>query len=102
MDNLCLYIISYTSVHFLQTSKQFTDTYKNLLGVAYDAVWAIALGLDHASEKVRLGNDSGCEDVPGNLVPLEEFDYSNAKMGCLFEKSFRETMFTGITVSTQT
>ena len=71
-------------------------------GVAYDSVWAMALGLDKASERVRFGNDSGCEDLYGDLVPLEQFNYSNVKMGCVLKESFGETNFKGITVSGQT
>ena len=105
----------YTFSTLSQTSDDFVDEYKYLLespeykqynplsiaGVAYDAVWAMALGLDKASERVRLGNDSGCEDLHGDLVPLEQFNYSNAKMGCVLKESFGEASFAGITVSGQ-
>ena len=81
-----------------------SSEYKNIdplstAGVAYDAVWAMAIGLDTASKRVRMGNESGCENLPGDLVPLEEFDYYNAKMGCVLQESFSETSFMGITVS---
>ena len=103
------------SLTFSQTPDEFEQEYNSLLespeyqqysplslaGVAYDAVWAMALGLDKASERVRLGNDSGCEHLQGDLLPLEQFNYSNAKMGCVFEQSFAETSFPGITVSGQ-
>ena len=98
---------------FSQTSDEFKEEYDSLvnspkyedidplsvIGVAYDSVWAMAIGLDTASERVRTGNDSGCDHLPGDLVPLEEFDYSNAKMGCVLNESFLETSFMGITVS---
>ena len=67
-------------------------------GVAYDTIWSIALGLDRAVDRINDNNDTGCENVTGELVPLEEFDYSNEKMGCLFYQCFREIEFLGITV----
>ncbi|XP_019849367.1 PREDICTED: gamma-aminobutyric acid type B receptor subunit 2-like [Amphimedon queenslandica] len=76
--------------------------YENLMllslsGVAFDGVWAIAVGLDLASQRLSSGNVSGCEDVPGNLVPLEQFDYTNMKLGCIIRQSFSEVNFLGLT-----
>ena len=62
-------------------------------------MWAIAIGLDIASKKISSGNDSGCENVPGDLVPLEQFSYTNTKLGCIFKQSFNEIDFVGVTVS---
>ena len=70
-----------------------------LSGSSYDAVWAMALGLHYASERVRRNDHSGCEQLSGNLVKLENFDYQNKVMGCILRKSFHEVNFTGITVS---
>ena len=70
-----------------------------LSGSSYDAVWAMALGLHYASERVRRNDRSGCEQLSGNLVQLENFDYQNKLMGCILRKSFHEVNFTGITVS---
>ena len=70
-----------------------------LSGSSYDAVWALALGLHIASEKVSKNDSSGCSHHSGNLVQLEEFDYKNDLMGCILQKSFHEVKFTGITVS---
>ena len=69
------------------------------MGVAYDAIWSIAIGLDIASKKITAGNDSGCEHTYGELVPLEMFDYGNEKLGCIMRQSYDEVMFTGVTVS---
>ena len=69
------------------------------VGVAYDAMWSIAIGLDITSKKITAGNDSGCEHLYGELVPLEMFNYTNVKLGCIMRKSFDEVMFTGVTVS---
>ena len=69
-------------------------------GMAYDAIWAIALGLHTASMRLKAGDDSGCKDHPGTLKQsLEEFDYSNQKMGCVLQTSIAKVNFTGITVS---
>ena len=46
-----------------------------------------------------MGNDSGCENLPGELVPLEKFDYTNEKVGCILRQGFAEVNFLGITVS---
>ena len=62
-------------------------------------MWSIALGLDITSKKIRAGNDSGCENLYGELVPLEMFDYANVKLGCIMRMSFDEVKFTGVTVS---
>ena len=68
-------------------------------GVAYDAAWALAIGLNITAEKISSGEVMGCENEYGELVPLEQFDYPNDKMGCLMIKSFSQVNFTGITVS---
>ena len=69
-----------------------------LSGSSYDAVWAMALGLHYASERVGSNDSSGCDHLPGKLVPLEKFDYHNQLMGCVLRKSFHQVNFTGITV----
>ena len=58
----------------------------------------MALGLDHALERVSRNDSSGCDHLPGKLVPLENFDYYNELMGCVLKKSFHQVNFTGITV----
>ena len=70
-----------------------------LSGSSYDAVWALAMGLHIASEKVSRNDSSGCSHLSGNLVQLEEFDYHNDLMGCILHNSFHQIKFTGITVS---
>ena len=42
---------------------------------------------------------TGCEDLEGALVDLDQFSYSNAKMGCLIRYSLENTDFRGISVS---
>ena len=62
-------------------------------------MWAIAVGLDNALTRIQNNDTSGCEDVPGSLVPLEDFEYDNSKMGCVLRESYHETNFSGVTVS---
>ena len=77
-------------------------------GVAYnlyDALWLFALALNNTDAMVKSGDDisrTGCESVPGSLVPLEEFSYSNGRMGCLIQWNLQQTNFYGLTVSEQT
>ena len=66
--------------------------------MAYDSVWAIALGLDQATKKIQMNDDSGCEGLDGEIVPLENFTYQNKKLGCIIENSFVNMTFRGITV----
>ena len=37
--------------------------------------------------------------MQGDLVPLEQFDYRNKKLGCLLQESMDEVSFLGVTVS---
>ena len=37
--------------------------------------------------------------MEGDLVPLEQFDYGNKKLGCLLQESMDEVFFLGVTVS---
>ena len=91
----------------------FLDDYRQLLqlpqyrqynslgvvGVAYDTIWSIALALDTASKRIAVGNDSGCGHLSGDLVPLELFDYTNERVGCIMKRSMDDVKFTGVTVS---
>ena len=90
----------------------FVDTYASLLketryqniselgfaGAAFDGVWAMVIGLDIATKRIAAGNESGCENLTGDLMPLEYFNYTNEKLGCIMKQSFGEVQFLGITV----
>ena len=67
----------------------------------YDVLWVLALALNNTNSMVNSGdiNGTGCEGVPGSLVPLEEFKYSNSRMGCLIQWNIQQTNFSGLTVS---
>lgn len=73
----------------------------NFYGNAYDAMWAIAFGLHTVDMWAREGvraSDTDCDDLPGELLTLDKFNYTNKKMGCFMHKAFQEVNFTGITV----
>ena len=66
----------------------------------YDLIWALALGLNSTSNKIAQGNETGCEEqYYGDLVPLEDFNYTNQKIGCILRKSISEVQFDGLSVS---
>ena len=66
----------------------------------HDDVWGLALALNATMTMVNEGNisETGCEDLPGPLVPLEEFTYNNSKMGCVISWNLRRTTFSGMSV----
>ena len=72
-------------------------------GLVYDTIWILALALNKTLSMVDAGNSSiigtGCENATGSLVPLEEFSYSNEKMGCIMQWNLQRTNFSGVSVS---
>ena len=91
-----------------QTPAQFFSHYRTGLSsyqytyisaLAYDAVWTLASALNTSVHLIRSGNDSGCEGESGNLVPWENFTYSNSKMGCILMRALQGTKFYGVSVS---
>ena len=79
-------------------------TFVFLATVAYDALWTFARALNRTSEMVQSStkqgvvNRTGC-NVPGELVSLENFTYSNQFMGCIIRWNLERTDFVGISVS---
>lgn len=71
----------------------------SFVGEAYDAMWSMAVGLHNVAIKVSVSNSTDCQNVPGRITPLEDFDYSNEKMGCILRHAFEDIRFAGITVS---
>ena len=69
--------------------------------MAYDATWAMAVGLQRAAERINNNNDTDCEHWNGEMLPLENFTYSNEKLACILLKSYAETFFDGVTVRLQ-
>ena len=97
---------------YFQTPQQFQDEYRRLAlqgrynptdsgGRMYDAVWILAIALNRTMAMVKSGNinGTGCENTSGSLVPLEQFQYSNEKMGCLIQYNIQITNFSGVSVS---
>ena len=72
-------------------------------GRLYDAIWILAVALNRTMEMLKTGNitGTGCENISGSLAPLEQFEYSNKKMGCLIQHNVQITNFTGVTVRFQ-
>ena len=74
--------------------------------LTYDAVWALALALNRTEEMMDTLNETeilertGCDDTTGALVPLSEFEYSNALMGCVIRWNIQKTNFIGVSVGT--
>ncbi len=102
---------------FLQTPQQFQTMYTERLqgqnngfiftfaaSLVYDALWTLALALERVSGLVSSGSEeevsmvTGCQES-GNLVPLENFTYSNDQMGCLLRWAVQQTHFVGVSVS---
>ena len=70
-----------------------------IAGSEFDAIWAMALGLHRAAERVSRNDSGGCDHLAGELVPLGDFLYLNDRMGCVLQNSFQEVNFSGITVN---
>ena len=82
------------------------DTYSGIYvkktvgpSVFYDLIWSLALGLNETAKRVAEMNETGCEMFSGELVPLESFNYSNQKMGCLLRESIQQVYFDGLSVN---
>ena len=67
----------------------------------YDVIWVLALALNNTMTMINSGDisETNCGNIPGSLVPLEQFNYSNEKIGCLIQWNLQQTNFTGVTVS---
>ena len=74
--------------------------------LAFDAMWTVAQMLNITEEMrldSRLSRDhpdfDNCRNLDGDLVPLDEFNHSNAFMGCVMSDNYHKINFTGMTVS---
>ena len=98
-----LFVQSLDDLSLLDGSSNFSHTHFIFPpGVVFDAVLALAQGLMGAADRVSRNDSSGCESVPGELVPLEEFSYFKDRMGCILRQSLAKVSFVGVTVSWQT
>ena len=66
----------------------------------YDALWALAMALNNTITMVNNSDidETGCEAMNGSIVPLEDFTYDNALMGCLIQWNLQRTNFFGVSV----
>ena len=81
-----------------QTPQDFKAEYEGLIkwpqyselqagtfaGLAYDAIRAMAVGIHRTAESISDKNDSGCEHFNEEMLPLENFTYSNKKWAVFF------------------
>ena len=67
----------------------------------YDVLWILAIALNNTMSMVNSGDvgQTNCEDVPGSLVSLENFDHTNKRMGCIIRWNLNNTNFYGVSVS---
>ena len=117
MRSHTLSFLPYFDLPFVsQSAGQFNDRYTEVIDASikfsftpvatltYDAVWALALALNKTEEMMDTLNETeilertGCDDTTGALVPLTEFEYSNALMGCVIRWNIQETKFLGVSV----
>ena len=78
-------------------------TANTVYAIAFDTMWTVAQVLNY-TEDMRLQNLSktefeDCANLEGELVPLNEFTYSNAFMGCVMKNNYNKVNFTGVSVS---
>ena len=66
----------------------------------YDVIWVLALALNRTMTMIASRDicQTGCKDIPGTLAPLEYFNYSNEKIGCLVQWNLQQTTFNGVSV----
>lgn len=70
--------------------------------ILYDVIWVLAVALNKTISMINSGvaiNETGCQNFPGFLAPLEQFTYANERMGCLIQWNLQKTNFSGLTVS---
>ena len=100
-------------VHFPQSASDFVGMYIERAALtgyspniaitgAFDAVWSLGVALN-ITEGMRLGNETtdncNASELAGELVPLDEFDYTNTLMGCVVRNNLQSLSFSGVTVS---
>ena len=99
---LCMQTPRYLHEIYANRSAQLGYTPGLVRGLAYDAIWALALALNRTQD-MFLSNfnvtEIGCDGLDGGLVPLEQFHYSNGVMGCVIRWNLQQTNFSGVSVS---
>ena len=111
MSNKAFYL-SY--MHVIKTPEEFQLEYHTTANAEgyeildttaaqlHDDIWGLALALNSTMSMVNTNNitGTGCESLTGDLVPLEDFNYKNAKTGCLITWNLRRANFSGVSVCT--
>lgn len=72
----------------------------SLAAFAYDSILTFAMLLNRTVTVIENGNvdDFECRNKNGTGVHLEEFEYENDLMGCLFLNVLKNLSFDGISV----
>ena len=98
----------------LQTAAEFLAEYEASLdrpeyshlestvtsSLAYDAIWSLALALNSTlGDILDEISPPRCENFTGGFTPLENFTYSDQKVGCIVREYLQATDFTGVSVS---
>ena len=65
---------------------------------AYDAVWTLALALDKVQRAICTSDNLGC-NISQTLTPLENYQYHNAQIECMLNRTLNATGFDGVSVS---
>ena len=84
----------------IRAKKEGYNTINHGIGL-YDVIWVLAFALNKTITMINGSKDitdTGCQDLPGRLVPLEDFTYANERMGCLIQWNLQNTNFSGLTV----
>lgn len=79
--------------------------------LAYDALWTLAFAIDRTRQLMETNTREGILNITNclrmdenvnmtwDLVPIENFSYSNELMGCIIRWSLQQTNFVGLSVS---
>ena len=67
----------------------------------YDVIWVLALALNNTMTMINSDDisETDCGNFSGPLVSLEQFNYTNEKVGCLIQWNLQQTSFNGVSVS---
>ena len=84
----------------LMAVKQGYEILDTTAAQLHDDVWGLALALNTTMTMVNANNitGTGCENVMGDLVSLEQFTYNNSKMGCVITWNLRHIEFPSVSV----
>ena len=110
LDPLSFSVAHCLSHNVVQSQMEFVAKYENrtdseydrvLAGVMFDVIWVLAMALKETMAMINHGDISqtNCVNASGDLLPLEHFNYTNEKIGCLVQWNLQKTHFDGVSVS---